>query len=365
MQKSKLNRPPKCCDNATHSIVDLGGSLILATVQTATKYLVAKRNTLPLLITTILLKMKTIHQTAVVAVSVAVAFIGFVSTVHAEARITSASKSASFAKTLRAAGSVSPNRRRLEEVVDDTIPTTCTDIPNGYEAFGVAAEDAFNSRNFEDDCHTMTGTEETIQDPIDDVYPSIQETTRVELCISNDQSTRYIFSNGLPDHPVVKSVNRPTHCIVPYAVALPTNPVYDATYLEETPIAGPMAFTVTNGIPIVDTAWAMRNGFLFSEEAWRGQCDSIHCKRTATTTTMTISYVYFSMNLFSFFQGMPTFVPFTGTTTYRKCLPMETIQLKMSSWDMPWMDSPSTGRFPIALSVDRGSLWYWMNATDW
>jgi hypothetical protein len=164
--------------------------------------------------------------------------------------------------TLRATSS-----RRLEDAAITT-PTTCTDIPNGYEAFDVAAEEAFKSRNEDDDCHTFTGTEDTYQDPIDDVFPSVQETTRLELCISDDQTTRYMFSNGLPDHDILSLVIRPTHCIVPYAVAMPTNPVYDPTYKEETPIAGPIGFTTRNGIPFVDAAWTVSSGFLLKETAW-------------------------------------------------------------------------------------------------
>jgi hypothetical protein len=166
------------------------------------------------------------------------------------------------AHTLRATWS-----RRLEDAAT-TIPTTCTDIPNGYEAFDVAAEEAFKSRNEEEDCHTFTGTEDAFQDPIEDVFPSVLETTRLELCISDDNATRYIFSNGLPDHDVLSRVARPTHCIVPYAVAIPTNPVYDPTYKEETPIAGPIGFTIRNGIPFVDTAWPVSSGFLQQEDSW-------------------------------------------------------------------------------------------------
>lgn len=158
--------------------------------------------------------------------------------------------------------------RRLEDSGSGTKPTTCTDIPDGYEAFDVAAEESFLSRNEATDCHTMTGTEDTVQDPIDDVFPSLQETTRLELCISDDQATRYIFSNGLPDHDIISRMERPTHCIVPYAVAIPTNPVYDASYVEEVPIAGPMGFTILNGIPFVDAAWPMSNGFLLRDDSW-------------------------------------------------------------------------------------------------
>ncbi|KAG7354540.1 FAD linked oxidase-like protein [Nitzschia inconspicua] len=164
------------------------------------------------------------------------------------------------------------NSRRLEDVSGEG-PTTCTDIPDGYDAFDVAAEEAFLSRNEDDDCHTMTGSQGSYQHPIDDVYPSIEETTRFELCLSNDQTTRYIFSNGLPDHTIFSPVERPTHCVVPYAVALPTNPVYDPNYKEEVPIAGPVAFNVFNGIPFVDPAWAVDNGFILTEEAWAGHAN--------------------------------------------------------------------------------------------
>jgi hypothetical protein len=172
-------------------------------------------------------------------------------------------------KTLLA---IKQNIRRLEDSgAAGSTPTTCTDIPDGYEAFDVAAEDAYLSRNEAEDCHTMEATEDTYQDPIKDVLPSVGETTRLELCMSNDQSTRYIFSNGLPDHPILSLVERPTTCIVPYAVAIPTNPVYDASYLEEVPIAGPMGFLVRNGLPIVDAAWPMKEEFLLQETAWGGE----------------------------------------------------------------------------------------------
>jgi hypothetical protein len=210
-----------------------------------------------IILTTMIFSMKNIQPLAI-GVSLAVA--ATITNISDAANVKAISSS-----TIQALRSTSS--RRLEDAATTT-PTTCTDIPNGYEAFDVAAEEAFKSRNEEEDCHTYDGTEDGYQDPIDDVFPSVQETTRLELCISNDQSTRYIFSNGLPDHDVLSRVARPTHCLVPYAVGIPTNPFYDATYKEETPIAGPIGFTIRNGIPFVDSAWPVSSGFLQKETSW-------------------------------------------------------------------------------------------------
>lgn len=100
--------------------------------------------------------------------------------------------------------------------------------------------------------------------PHPDMEPSF-----VEICISNDNSTRYMFSNGLPNHSILSSSERPKHCTVPFAAAMPFAPIYDATYLEENPVAGPLGFAL-NGVPFVDSAWAVDNGFLFEDESWNG-----------------------------------------------------------------------------------------------
>ena len=66
---------------------------------------------------------------------------------------------------------------------------------------------------------------------------------RSEICTSLDGMTRYIFSNGVPNHRIKMEPERPTFCPLSIAVSLPAYPVYNETYLRENPILGPLGFT--------------------------------------------------------------------------------------------------------------------------
>lgn len=146
-------------------------------------------------------------------------------------------------------------------------PMTCTAITDG--SFGSAGKEALLLLNEETDCLVPgTGWHD---------YPHQDariEPSSAEMCVSLDNSTRYIFSNGLPDHPIFSPSYRPKHCMVPFAAAMPRTPVYDGSYLEENPVAGPIGFAL-NGVPFVDAAWAVDNGFLFEESAWTGHANTL------------------------------------------------------------------------------------------
>ena len=92
---------------------------------------------------------------------------------------------------------------------------------------------------------------------------------RSEICTSLDGTTRYIFSNGVPNHRINMIPKRPTFCPLSIAVSLPARPVYDESYLQENPILGPLGFT-TDGIPLEDAAWAVTHGVMFTDDFWSG-----------------------------------------------------------------------------------------------
>mmetsp|Transcript_18361 Transcript_18361/g.27269 ORF Transcript_18361/g.27269 Transcript_18361/m.27269 type:complete len:986 (-) Transcript_18361:49-3006(-) len=147
-------------------------------------------------------------------------------------------------------------------------PTTCTSIPDGVDAFGKASAEAFSLRDEETDCHVADG-------PKWQEYPHSIEPSTSELCVTLDSSTRYIFSNGVPDHAILPRQGRPKHCTVRYGVEMPFAPTYDNSYIEENPIAGPLGFAI-NGVPFVDAAWAMDGDFLLNDTAWAGHANVAH-----------------------------------------------------------------------------------------
>jgi FAD/FMN-containing dehydrogenase len=146
-------------------------------------------------------------------------------------------------------------------------PTTCTDIPDGADAFEQAMHDAASVRIDDNDCLVL-GNDGWHEYP----HPNM-EFSFVEMCLSNDSSTRYLFSNGIPAHAIHSPTNRPKHCTVPYAVSMPLDPTYDDSFLQENPVIGPLGFSL-NGIPFVDAAWAVDNGSLFQDSIWSGHAAS-------------------------------------------------------------------------------------------
>ena len=153
------------------------------------------------------------------------------------------------------------------ETASSGTPVTCTAITDG--AFGNAGKESLLLLNEETDCLVPgTGWHD---------YPHTEnarlEPSFAEICVSLDNSTRYIFSNGLPDHTIFSPSDRPKHCVVPFAAAMPYAPVYNGSYLEENPVAGPIGFAL-NGVPFVDATWAVDNGYLFEDAAWTGHANS-------------------------------------------------------------------------------------------
>ena len=98
----------------------------------------------------------------------------------------------------------------------------------------------------------------------------------VEHCVSHDGETRYIFTNGVPDHSIVVTKElRDTVCAVPWAISMPLAPEYDASYMEEVPARGPMAWAL-NGVSIASALFSVWNGFITETTSWNGHSNSAY-----------------------------------------------------------------------------------------